>query len=148
MSSVKIITYCSKNNHVRFFFRYCIVLFDGDQYKMNNGITYTPAGGTSQHLATPFKKYYNSEDYVYCVTFIECSIYIKNQKMLTVQCAARSSIQIWVINKLIIWPMVMLIVFFLWFIIPYYYWCCVEKDIKWTDYTLLLLGDFTLLLHS
>ena len=114
-SSVKIITYCRKYNHVRLFFRYCIVVFDGDQYKMSHGINYTPAGGTSQPFATPFKKYYNSEDYVSCIHGQECSIYIKNQKMVTVKCYPRGAIDLWVIN------MVMLIVF-LWFITAPY-WC-------------------------
>ncbi|XP_063691343.1 IgGFc-binding protein-like [Bolinopsis microptera] len=75
---------------------YCLLIFEGDEYKMQNKILYTPAGGTQNTVLTPYKKYYNTQDYVDCVQNTECSVYIKNQKMLTVTCYPGNAIYLWI----------------------------------------------------
>ncbi|XP_063676239.1 uncharacterized protein LOC134812668 isoform X1 [Bolinopsis microptera] len=65
---------------------YCQVLFDGDQFEMRGALLHTPKGEAERNVATPFKKFFNTQDFVYCPSPQFCEIHIKNQKMLRVQC--------------------------------------------------------------
>ena len=68
--------------------RYCQLLFDGDMYKVGEGaLQIKEAGSTSlKSVATPFKKYYSTEDYVYCTSYDKCKIFIGGQEMLDLYC--------------------------------------------------------------
>ena len=76
--------------------RYCYLKFDGDEYRLSNTMSKIVDGGylmlkepgdtVSRRVATPFKKYYNSEDYVYCSHPISCHIFIGGTKMLDLKC--------------------------------------------------------------
>ena len=61
---------------------------------MKGQIYYKPAGGSDQLVATPFTKYYNSEDYISCLRAQECNIYIKNEWRLRVNCAKSSAVSL------------------------------------------------------
>jgi hypothetical protein len=37
-------------------------------------------------VRTPFKKYYTTEDYIYCTSYDKCNVYIGGQKMLDLYC--------------------------------------------------------------
>lgn len=77
------------------FLRYCQILFDGDQIEMNGGIRLTPEGEGERAVATPFKKYYKKEDYIYCPQANLCHLYINNQQMMKLQCQ-RGYFSLWV----------------------------------------------------
>ena len=73
---------------VPIFPRYCQLLFDGDMYKVGEGaLQIMKAGSTSlKSVATPFKKYYTTEDYLYCTSSRKCKIFIGGQEMLDLYC--------------------------------------------------------------
>ena len=76
--------------------RYCYLKFDGDEYRLSsvsskivdggNLMLKEPGDTVSRRVATPYKKYYNSEDYVYCTTPINCKIFIGEKEMLDLTC--------------------------------------------------------------
>ena len=74
------------------------MVFETDMVEMNGNLRFTPKGGTERVVATPYKKYYKTEDYIYCPTPTNCKIYINNQKMMDLNCR-RGSFNLWVIEK-------------------------------------------------
>ena len=75
--------------------RYSQILFDGDLIEMRGGLSLTPDGQAARAVATPFKKYSNAGDYIYCPTGSNCKIYIEDQKMMELV-SHRGYINLWV----------------------------------------------------
>ena len=53
---------------------------------MRGSLFHTPRGEAERQVATPFRKYFNTDDFVYCVGGNHCSITIKGLEVMRVQC--------------------------------------------------------------
>ena len=64
-----------------------MILFDGDRIDMKGSLVLTESGQTSaKSVGTPYKKYYNTVDYIYCPIPSQCEIHIGGQMMAKILC--------------------------------------------------------------
>ena len=65
---------------------YCQILFDGDLYTQIGPLTVKTKEGETKTLATPYKKFYGPDDWIYCSSAQACEIYIGGTWAMKEEC--------------------------------------------------------------
>ena len=53
---------------------------------MQSALYHTTEGTAERQVATPYRKYSNSEDYIECIQYNDCRIYIGGTQKIQVTC--------------------------------------------------------------